>query len=90
MAESSTSTDDRARVLLHALAVGLLSGTVAIAVRYAADALPRLIWPHAPDLVSAVAAAPTAWKLAIPTLGALLAGAVLTLGTRWSGATQGW
>jgi CIC family chloride channel protein len=81
---------DRARLLLHALAVGLLAGTAAIALRYLSTALPTLIWPAASDLVDAVALAPPVWKIVIPTVGALLAGLVLTLGSRWAGAAQGW
>jgi CIC family chloride channel protein len=81
---------DRARVLLHALVVGLLAGSVAILLRYLATVLPALIWTQAADLVTAVSLAPPLVKVAIPTIGALAAGAVLSLGTRWSGASQGW
>jgi CIC family chloride channel protein len=81
---------DRARVLLHALVVGLLAGSAAIALRYLATVLPVLVWARAEDLVTAVSLAPPPLKVAIPTIGALAAGFVLSLGTRWSGASQGW
>ena len=81
---------DRARGLLHALAVGLLAGSAAVALRYLASALPGLVWPGASELVTAVSAAPPALKVALPAVGALVAGLVLSQGTRWSGASQGW
>jgi hypothetical protein len=59
---------DRARVLVHALVVGRLAGSAAIALRYL----------------------PTVLEVAIPTIGALVAGFVLILGARWSGSSQGW
>ena len=90
MADGLRLSGDRARVLLHALAVGLLAGLAAIALRYLATALPGLIWRGAPDLVTAVSLAPPALKVAIPAIGALVAGLVLSLGTRWSGASRGW
>ena len=80
----------RARGLLHALAVGVLAGLAAIALRYLATALPGLVWPGSSDLVTAVSMAPPALKIAIPAVGALVAGLVLSLGTRWAGASQGW
>jgi CIC family chloride channel protein len=81
---------DRARVLLHALAVGLLAGSTAVGLRYLAEVLPAVVWTRAEDLVTAVSLAPPALKIALPTFGALLAGVILSLGTRWSGASQGW
>jgi CIC family chloride channel protein len=90
MAGGLSLNGGRARLLLHALAVGLLGGAAAIALRFLSTALPTLIWPAADDLVGAVALAPPVWKIVIPTAGALLAGLVLSLGTRWAGATQGW
>ena len=81
---------DRARGLLHALAVGLLAGSAAVALRYLASALPGLVWSGASELVTAVSAAPPALKVALPAVGALVAGLVLSQGTRWSGASQGW
>ena len=90
MADGLRLSGDRARGLLHALAVGLLAGLAAILLRYLATALPGLIWPGAPDLVTAVSLAPPVLKVAIPAIGALVAGLALGLGTRWSGASQGW
>ena len=90
MVDGLSSEGARARLLLHALVVGLLAGAAAIGLRFLATALPRLIWPAANDLVDAVALAPPLWKVVIPTVGALLAGLVLTLGARWTGASQGW
>lgn len=90
MADGLRLSGDRARVLLHALAVGLLGGSAAIALRFLATTLPTIIWPDAADLVTAVSLAPPVWKLVIPTIGALVAGLVLSLGTRWTGASQGW
>jgi hypothetical protein len=49
-----------ASVLLHAPAIGLPAGSAAIALRYLASALPGLVWPGAPELVAALAAAPAA------------------------------
>ncbi len=90
MADELRLNGGRARLLLHALAVGLLAGTAAIALRFLSTALPTLIWPAADDLVAAVALAPPVWKIVIPTVGALLAGLILSLGSRWAGASQGW
>ena len=78
-----------ARLLLRALAVGLLSGAAALLLRWAATAGPHLLWPG-PDLVRGVAAAPPAWRVAVPAIGGLLAGLVLAAGTRWARAVRGW
>jgi chloride channel protein, CIC family len=81
---------EREKLLLLALAVGALGGAAALLLRYAATALPRIVWPASDNLVRAVAAAPAGWKLAVPVVGALLAGLVLSLGERWTGAARGW
>ncbi len=78
-----------AGVLLRALAVGLVSGSAALVLRFAATEAPRLVWPG-PDLVQGVAAAPPLARVAIPALGGLLAGLVLALGSRWAGGVRGW
>jgi chloride channel protein, CIC family len=90
MREHASPDRDRATLLLHALVVGALAGSAAIALRLVATALPTLIWPHGADLVASVAAAPVGWRIAIPVLGALAAGGILSLGARWAGAAQGW
>lgn len=78
------------RLVLFAVAAGLLGGTAAVTFRALAVALPALVWPASSNLVEAVAAAPWWWKLGIPVAGALLAGLVLNLGSRMSGAVRGW
>lgn len=77
------------RVLVHALAVGLLGGSAALLLRFAATEAPRLVWPG-PDLVQGVALAPPVARVTIPALGGLLAGLVLALGSRWAGGARGW
>jgi CIC family chloride channel protein len=79
-----------ARLIGWAAAVGVLSGAAAVAFRYLATLLPRLIWAGGPDLVHAVSIAPWWLCIAAPVGGALLAGLVLTLGRSWSGAARGW
>jgi CIC family chloride channel protein len=81
---------EQARLLLWALLVGVLGGGAALFLRFAATFLPTLVWPAGSDLVQAVSLAPPAWRLAVPVTGALLAGLVLFLGERWSGAARGW
>jgi CIC family chloride channel protein len=78
-----------ARVLVHALAVGLLGGAAALLLRFASTEAPRLVWPG-PDLVQGVALAPPAARVLIPAVGGLLAGLVLALGSRWAGGARGW
>jgi len=78
------------RVILGAVAVGILSGSAAIVFRFLATRLPRLIWPADPNLVHAVAQAPLWWRIVVPVAGSFLAGAVLTFGTRWLGPVRGW
>jgi CIC family chloride channel protein len=80
---------DPAGPLLRAFAVGLLAGGAAIVLRYAATESFRLVW-SGPDLVSGVAASPPAARVLVPALGGLLAGLVLSLGSRFSGGARGW
>jgi chloride channel protein, CIC family len=81
---------EQARPLLWAVLVGVCGGAAALLLREAATFLPRLVWPAAADLVGAVAAASPVQRVAIPVIGAVLAGLVLTLGERWSGGARGW
>lgn len=78
-----------AGVLVGALAVGLLGGSAALVLRYAATEAPRLVWPG-PDMVQGVALAPPAARALIPAVGGLLAGLVLALGSRWAGGVRAW
>jgi CIC family chloride channel protein len=78
-----------AGVLLRALAVGLLGGSAALVLRFAATEAPRLVWPGA-NMVEGVALAPPLARVAIPAIGGLLAGLVLLLGSRWTGGARGW
>jgi len=78
-----------ARVLIRALAVGLLSGAAALVLRWAATEAPHLVWPGT-DLVDGVARATPLRRVLVPALGGLVAGLVLTLGTRLPGAARGW
>jgi CIC family chloride channel protein len=75
--------------LLRAFAVGLLGGSAALVLRFAATEAPRLVWPGR-ELVQGVALAPVWARVAIPTAGGLLAGLVLALGLRWTGGARGW
>jgi CIC family chloride channel protein len=77
-------------LLVRALAVGLVGGAAALVLRWAATELPRLSWPGAVLLTDAVAAASPGRRLMVPIVGSLLAGVVLSLGARWSGAARGW
>ena len=79
-----------ATALLRAFAAGLAGGSCALLLRFVIVELPRLVWPHASDLVQAVALADPVRRVAVPIIGAALAGAVLTLGLRWSKAASGW
>jgi CIC family chloride channel protein len=81
---------DQVRLLGWALAIGLASGSAALLLRAAATWLPPLVWGGGENLVRAVAEAPFGWRVAIPVVGALLAGTVLAVGERWSGAARGW
>ena len=78
-----------AGVLVRALAVGLLGGSAALLLRFAATEAPRFLWPG-PDMVQGVALAPPAARALIPAIGGLLAGLVLALGARWTGGARGW
>lgn len=80
---------EQASVLAWALGVGVLGSLPALAFRWAANALPGLVWPGASDLVSAVALAPAALRIAIPAGGLFLAGLVLAAGER-AGIGRGW
>lgn len=84
------ATVGQLKLLVLAVGVGLVGGLAAVLLRAAAMALPALVWPADPNLAHAVAAAPTAWKLAIPVVGAVIAGLVLWVGARWSGPVRGW
>jgi CIC family chloride channel protein len=79
-----------AALLARALVVGLLGGGAALVLRWAATELPRLTWPGPELLTLAVAAAPPARRLVVPVVFSLLAGLVLSVGARWSGAARGW
>jgi CIC family chloride channel protein len=84
------ATLERPFLLLRALAVGLLGGAVALLLRWAATELPRLTWPDGGLLVQAVSQAGPLRRLLVPVVFSLLAGLVLSLGARWSGAARGW
>jgi len=90
MSRAERPSLEPAALLLRALAVGLLGGTAALLLRWAATELPRLTWPGAALLTQAVAMASPGHRLVVPVVGSLLAGTVLSLGTRWSGAARGW
>jgi CIC family chloride channel protein len=81
---------ERPVLMLRALVVGLLGGAVALLLRWAATELPRLTWPDADLLVQAVSQAGPLRRLVVPLVFSLLAGLVLSLGARWSGAARGW
>ena len=83
------SIASQASTLAWALVVGSLGSLPALAFRWAAGALPSLVWPGATDLVHAVARAPPALCIAVPTVGLLLAGLVLVAGER-AGISRGW
>src|SRR5437773_12302438 len=78
------------RLLAWAAATGIVAGVVAALFRLAATLLPRLLWPPADDLMTAVSIAPTWQRLLIPAAGSLVAGIVLLLGARWSGPARRW
>ena len=59
-------------------------------LRFVITELPRLVWPHASDLVQAVTLTDPVRRVAVPVIGAALAGAILSLGLRWSKAASGW
>jgi CIC family chloride channel protein len=79
-----------ATLLLRALGVGVLGGAAALVLRWAATALPRVTWPGAELLTHAVALASPVHRVVVPVVFSLLAGIVLSLGARWSGAARGW
>jgi CIC family chloride channel protein len=78
------------RLLLWSVVVGLLGGSAALALRVLATWLPQAVWGGGTDLLSAVSHASPALRIAVPVVGALLAGLVLTLGERWMGGARGW
>ena len=88
MSEPRASAEP-AGVLLRALAVGLIGGSAALVLRYAATEAPRLVWGGA-DMVEGVALAPPLARALIPAVGGLLAGLVLAIGARWAGGVRGW
>ena len=78
------------RLLLLSMLVGLLAGSAALAFRWLATVLTMRAWNGGADLVEAVAAAPAAWRLAVPALGGLIAGLVLAVGASWTRRLGGW
>ena len=58
-----------AGVLLRALAVGLIAGSAALVLRFAATEAPRLVWGGS-DLVEGVTLAPRLARALVPALGA--------------------
>lgn len=90
MSRAERPSLEPAALLLRALAVGLLGGAAALLLRWAATELPRLTWPGAELLTQAVALAGPRHRLIVPVVLSLLAGIVLSLGARWSGAARGW
>jgi CIC family chloride channel protein len=78
------------RLLLWSVVVGLLGGSAALGLRLLTTWLPERVWGGGPDLLTAVSHASPGMRLAVPVIGALLAGLVLTLGERWAGASRGW
>lgn len=78
------------RLLLWSVVVGLLGGSAALCLRLLTTWLPERVWGGGTDLLTAVSHASPAMRLAVPVIGALLAGLVLTLGERWAGASRGW
>jgi CIC family chloride channel protein len=85
-----TEPAEQVRLLGWALVIGVVSGAAALLLRAAATWLPQLVWGDGEDLVHAVSMAPWSWRVAIPVAGAVLAGVVLAVGERWSGAARGW
>jgi CIC family chloride channel protein len=83
-------TRDQAALLLRALAAGLVGGACALVLRFIITELPRMVWPHASDLVQAVSLEEPARRVLVPVIGAALAGAILSLGVRWSKSASGW
>jgi CIC family chloride channel protein len=90
MSRAERPSLEPAALVLRALAVGLLGGGAALVLRWAATELPRLTWPGAELLTQAVALASPRHRLIVPVVLSLLAGIVLSLGARWSGAARGW
>lgn len=78
------------RLLLWSAVAGLLGGGAALLLRLLTTWVPERVWGGGTDLLTAVSHAPPAMRLAVPVVGALLAGLILTLGERWAGAARGW
>ena len=76
-------------VLLRALAVGLLGGAAGLVLRFLATEAPLLVWGGS-NMVEGVALAQPLKRALVPTLGGLVAGLVLALGSRWAGGVRGW
>jgi CIC family chloride channel protein len=77
-------------LLAWALGIGLVATAPALAFRWAATALPGLVWPDGGNLVHGVSVAAPALRLLVPTVGLFLAGLVVAVGERWSGRGRGW
>ncbi len=81
---------EQASLLGWALVAGTIGAAPALLFRWAANALPALVWPAGEDLVGAVARAPIPWRLLVPPAGLALAGLVLVAGERWARLGRGW
>jgi CIC family chloride channel protein len=81
---------EQASLLAWALVAGTLGAAPALLFRWAANAVPALIWPAGEDLVAGVARSPLPWRLLIPPAGLALAGLVLVAGERWARLGRGW
>lgn len=81
---------ENASLLAWALVAGTLGAVPALLFRWAANALPGLVWPPAEDLVQSVARSSVPWRLIVPPAGLFLAGLVLVAGERWARLGRGW
>ena len=80
----------QAILLAWALGIGLVATAPALAFRWAATALPGLVWPDGVDLVLAVSRASPLLRILVPTAGLFVAGLVVVVGERWTGRGRGW
>ncbi len=81
---------ENASLLAWALVAGTVGAVPALLFRWAANAVPALVWPAAEDLAQSVERSPVLWRLVIPPAGLLLAGLVLVAGDRWARLGRGW